>query len=282
MEKRFEGYAVLVTGGTDGIGKATAKRFACEGAYVCITGRKEETGLKAVEEIKEASGRDDCVIFVSGDLQNPADTQKALDAVLEKWGKLDTLVNCGAKQIGGTIMDMNPEDYDVVFGTNVKGFGMACKICIPELYKSPNPSIINVASVNGNMGVAARTLYGASKAAIILMSKAMAQDFAPIRVNSISPGFTASSNMLAGMSKATGIAPEECAKLTSAGTALRRMADPSEQASVIAFLASKDASYVTGENIIVDGGALCVGRYDTALESDPRVLAAKAKMKAGK
>ncbi len=279
MEKRFEGYNVLLTGATDGIGKATAKRFASEGANVCITGRREEVGAKAVAEIEEFAGRTDCCVFVQADIKKPEDTQRALDTVLEKWGHLDVLVNCGAKQVGGTIMDMNPEDYDEVLGTNVKGFGLACKVCIPELYKSANPSIINVASVNGNMGVAARTLYGASKAAIILMSKAMAQDFAPIRVNSISPGFTASDAMLTNMSRITGIPKEECARLTSKGTALQRMADPSEQAAVITFLASKDASYVTGENIIVDGGALCVGRYDVALESDPRVLAAKAKSK---
>jgi meso-butanediol dehydrogenase/(S,S)-butanediol dehydrogenase/diacetyl reductase len=279
MDKRFEGYAVLLTGATDGIGKATAKRFAMEGANVCITGRREEVGKKALAEIIEEAGRDDCAIYVTADIKNMEDTQKALDAVLEKWGHLDVLVNCGAKQVGGTILEMNPEDYDEVLGTNVKGFGLACKVCIPELYKSPYPSIINVASVNGNMGVAARTLYGASKAAVILMSKAMAQDFAPIRINSISPGFTGSEAMLTNMSRITGISPEECARLTAAGTALRRMATPDEQASVIAFLASKDASYITGENIVVDGGALCVGRYDVALESDPRVLAAKAKSK---
>lgn len=279
MEKRFENYVVLLTGATDGIGKAAAKRFAMEGANVCVTGRREENGKKAVAEIEEAAGRPGCAVFVQADIKKMEDTQKALDTVLEKWGHLDVLCNCGAKQVGGTIMDMNPEDYDEVFGTNVKGFGLACKVCIPELFKSPNPSIINIASVNGNMGVAARTLYGASKAAIILMSKAMAEDFAPIRVNSISPGFTGSEAMLTNMSRITGIPKEDCAALTSKGTALKRMARPEEQAAVIAFLASKDASYVTGENIVVDGGALCVGRYDVALESDPRVMAAKAKSK---
>lgn len=279
MEKRFEGYNVLLTGATDGIGKAAAKRFAMEGANVCITGRREETGMKAAEEITEAAGRPDCCIFVQADIKKMEDTQRALDTLLEKWGHLDVLVNCGAKQVGGTILEMDPEDYDEVLGTNIKGTGLACRVCIPELYKSENPSIINIASINGNMGVAARTLYGTSKAAVILMSKGMAQDFAPIRVNTISPGFTGSEAMLTNMSRITGIPPEECARLTSKGTALQRMANPEEQAAVIAFLASKDASYVTGENIVVDGGALCVGRYDVALESDPRVMAVKAKSK---
>ena len=279
MENRFEGYAVLLTGATDGIGKATAKRFAMEGANVCITGRREEVGQRAVDEIIQAAGRPDCAVFVSADIKKMEDTQHALDVVLEKWGHLDVLCNCGAKQVGGTILEMEPEDYDEVFGTNVKGFGLACKVCIPELFKSQYPAIVNIASVNGNMGVAARTLYGASKAAVILMSKAMAEDFAPIRVNSISPGFTGSDAMLTNMSRITGIPKEECARLTSKGTALKRMATPDEQAAVITFLASRDASYVTGENIVVDGGALCVGRYDVALESDPRVMAAKAKSK---
>ncbi len=276
---RFEGYAVLLTGATAGIGKASAVRFAMEGANVCITGRREDVGLAAVKEIEEKAGRPGCAFYLQADLQNYEDSKKAVAAVVEKWGRLDVLVNCGAKQLGGTILDAEPEDYDAMFGTNVKGFGLACKAAIPELRKSPWPAIVNVASVNGNMGVAGRTLYGATKAALILMSRAMAEDFAPIRVNSVSPGFTASAAMMAGMSRTTGIPPEECARLTSAGTALKRMAEPEEQAAVITFLASRDASYVTGENIVVDGGALCVGRYDTALESDPRVKAAKAARK---
>lgn len=276
---RFDGYVVLLTGANAGIGKATAKRFACEGANVCITGRRAEVGEAAAAEIRQAAGRPDCVLFVQADIKSFEDSKRAVAETVKKWGKLDVLVNCGAKQLGGTIMEAEPEDYDEMFGTNVKGFGLACRAAIPELRKSENPSIINVASVNGNMGVAGRTLYGATKAALILMSKAMAEDFAPIRVNSISPGFTASAAMLAGMAKTTGIPPEECAALVGAGTALKRMAEPEEQAGVITFLASKDASYVTGENIVVDGGALCVGRYDVKLESDPRVIAAKAARK---
>ena len=277
---RFDNYSVLITGGTSGIGLASAVRFASEGANVLITGRRADVGQQAVQTIEERSGRPGCACYLQADLQNFEDSKRAVAAVVETWGHLDVLVNCGAKQLGGTIMDMEPEDYDAMFGTNVKGFGLACKAAIPELRKAPHPAIVNVASVNGNMGVAGRTLYGATKAAIILMSRAMAEDFAPIRVNSVSPGFTASPAMMAGMSKTTGIPPEECARLTSAGTSLKRMAAPEEQAAVITFLASTDASYVTGENIVVDGGALSVGRYDTALESDPRVMAAKAAGKA--
>lgn len=276
---RFSGVTILLTGANEGIGKATAKRFACEGANVCITGRREETGKLAVQEIEQAAGRPDCAMFVLADIKSYEDSLRAVRQTVEKWGKLDVLVNCAAKQLGGTILEAEPQDYDEMFGTNVKGFGLACKAAIPELRKSDYPSIINVASVNGNLGVAGRTLYGATKAAVILMSKAMAADFAPIRVNSVSPGFTASAAMLAGMSKTTGISPEECAELVSDGTVLKRMASPDEQASVIAFLASKDASYITGENILVDGGAICVGRYDTKLKSDPRVIAAQSRNK---
>ncbi len=276
---RFDGYVVLLTGATSGIGKAAATRFACEGARVCITGRRPDVGTAAQADIAEACGKPDNILYMEADIKSFADSQRVVAAVVEKWGGLDVLVNCGAKQLGGTILEAEPEDYDEMFGTNVKGIGLACRAAIPELRKSDKAAIVNVASVNGNMGVAARTLYGATKAALILMSKAMAEDFAPIRVNSISPGFTASPAMMAGMSKTTGIPPEECARLVSAGTALRRMAAPEEQAGVITFLASKDASYVTGENIVVDGGALCVGRYDTTLEHDPRVMAAKAARK---
>jgi NAD(P)-dependent dehydrogenase (short-subunit alcohol dehydrogenase family) len=266
---RLQGKVALLTGANDGIGKASAIRFVTEGARVVITGRRQEKGEQTLRELK-AIGGNDCALFVQCDVVNEQDSRWAVEKTIEKFCSLDILVNCAAAQAAGTVLEARPEDYARMFNTNVMGYGLCAKAAIPYLLRAKGSAIVNIASLNGNVGTGNRTLYNASKAAVIEMTRSMAIDFPTIRINSVSPGFTRSDAMLAGLAS-TGIDPEECAALISQGVIMKRMAAPEEIAAVILFLASEDASYITGENIMADGGALCFGNYGAAFEADPRL-----------
>ena len=254
----------FITGANDGIGKATAKKLASKGYNVVVFARREEACIKVVNEINEEFG-DDTAVYYAGDVTIPEDLKNGVALAVSKYGKLDLLVCCAAAQGAGTVLDVEPEDYEKMFKTNVMGYGMAAKMAIPELLKTEKPAIVNIASLNGNIGVAGRTLYNCTKAAVIEMTQSMACDFPAIRVNCVSPGFTASETMMWGLEH-SGFDAATCAKLISAGTLMQRMAQPEEIANVVAFLASDDASYITGHNLIADGGALCYGHYDYEME----------------
>lgn len=251
---------VLITGGNDGIGKASAKKLAGQGYNVVVFGRREEACKKVAEEINAENGEGTAAYF-AGDVSRTEDLKNAVEYVVSTFGQLDVLVNCAALQMAGTVLDMEESDYEKMFKVNVMGYGMACKYAIPELLKSEAPAIVNIASLNGNIGVAGRTLYNVTKAAVIEMTQSMACDFPAIRINCVSPGFTASESMMTGLEH-SGFGAEKCAALISAGSLMKRMAQPSEIANAVAFLASSEASYITGHNMIVDGGLLCYGNYD--------------------
>jgi dihydroanticapsin dehydrogenase len=263
---RLKDKVAIITGGNDGIGKATALLFSSEGARVVIAARREKEGRETVEEIGRKKGE---AIFVKTDTSVEADDIQMVETAIKKFGKLDILVNCAAAQIGGSVLDAKPEDYDRVFSVNVKGYGLCAKAAIPYLLKSGKGAIVNVASLNGIIGTPNRSIYNASKAAVIELSKSMAMDFPTIRVNSVMPGFTKSAAMMNGLS-ATGIPPEECALLISRGSILKRMAEPIEIAYGILFLSSDEASYITASSLLIDGGI--AGGIDAgkALLEDPR------------
>ncbi len=261
----MQGRVVLLTGATDGIGRAAARRFLSEGASVAITGRREEKGLEAERELGAACGDPSRVRFVRGDVSIEADAVRFVAETIARFGHLDALINCAALQLGGTVMDAGPEDYARLFAVNVAGQGLCAKAAIPYLLRSPCAAIVNIASLNGNVGTGGRTIYNATKSAVIEMTQSMAVDFPTIRVNCVSPGFTASDAMMAGLS-GTGLPPQEAGALISRGVVMKRMAHVDEIANVVHFLASDEASYMTGSNVLVDGGALCWGNYGAALE----------------
>ena len=243
---KLEGKTAVVTGGgTRGIGRATAARLVAEGAYVFITGRRKEELDEAVEAIGAG------VTAVPGDITDPADLDRLYDAVRERGRGLDVLFANAATASFATIEQITPEEYDRVFGVNVKGTIFTVQKALPLL--NDGASIIVNASTAGDRGTPAFGAYAASKAALRSYTRTWAHELAGrgIRVNAISPGPIDTSGIteLVGAENSAAFKAGQGAKLP-----IGRIGRPDEVAATVAFLASADSSFILGANLYVDGG----------------------------
>ena len=243
---KLEGKIALVTGGTSGIGLATATHFVNEGAYVFITGRRGAELAAAVKEIgKNVTG-------VQGDVSNLADLDRLFAQIKKEKGRLDVVfANAGVAKYApiGTITE---ELYDSTFNTNVRGLLFTVQKALPLL--PDGASIILTASIVASKGLAANSVYSATKAAVRSFARTWTTDLKDrrIRVNAVSAGFTATPG-LGGLLDASGEG-EELRKAMSKTVPLGRFGTPDEIAKAVVFLASDDSSYVTGTELFVDGG----------------------------
>jgi NAD(P)-dependent dehydrogenase (short-subunit alcohol dehydrogenase family) len=243
---KLEGKIALVTGGNGGIGLATAKRFVGEGAYVFITGRRNEELAAAVKEI----GRN--VTGVQGDVSKLADLDRLFAQIKREKGKLDIVfANAGVAKYA-RLGSITEEFYDSIFNTNVKGLLFTVQKALPLL--PDGASIILNASIVGSKGFAMNSVYSATKAAVRSFARTWTTDLKDrrIRVNAVSPGSTDTpglSDLLA--SSEVG---EQRRKMISTLTPLGRLGTPDEIAKAVVFLACDDSSYVTGIELFVDGG----------------------------
>src|SRR6059058_2936064 len=243
---KLEGKIALITGGNSGIGLATAKQFVNEGAYVYITGRREPELARAVKEI----GRN--VTGIQGDVSNLADLDRLFAQIKREKGKLDVVfANAGVAKYAsfGTITE---ELYNTTFDINVKGLLFTVQKALPLL--SDGASIILNASIVASKGLSSNSVYSATKAAVRSFARTWTTDLKDrrIRVNAISPGpidTPGLSELLA--SSETG---EQRKKMISTTVPLGRFGRPEEIAKAVVFLASDDASYITGIELFVDGG----------------------------
>ena len=243
---KLEGKIALVTGGTIGIGLATAKQFVNEDAYVFITGRREPELAAAVKEI----GRN--VTGVQGDVSNLLDLDRLFAQVQQEKRKLDVLfANAGIAKYA-SFGRITEEFYDSIFDINVKGLLFSVQKALPLL--SDGASIILNSSIVGSKGLASNSVYSATKAAVRSFARTWTTDLKGrrIRVNAISPGSidTPGLSELLGSSE-TG---EQRKKMISNSVPLGRFGTPDEIAKAVVFLASDDSSYVTGAELFVDGG----------------------------
>jgi NAD(P)-dependent dehydrogenase (short-subunit alcohol dehydrogenase family) len=244
---RLEGKIAVVTGANGGIGLASAKRFAAEGAQVVITGRRQAE----LDEAVKAIGGD--VLAVQGDISNLGDLDRLFDTVKSARGRVDVVfanAGLGALEPLGRISEAS---FDDVFDVNVKGTLFTVQKALPLM--QAGGSIILTGSTTGVTGTAAFSVYSASKAAIRNFARSWAVDLkgTGIRVNVLSPGPTATPGLMNGLAK-TGMRDELVGGLI-AQTALGRMGDPDEIAAVALFLASDDSSFMTGSEVFADGGA---------------------------
>jgi NAD(P)-dependent dehydrogenase (short-subunit alcohol dehydrogenase family) len=243
---KLEGKIALVTGGTSGIGLATAKRFAGEGAHVFITGRREAELAAAAKAIEKN------VTAVRGDVSNLADLGLLFARIKREKGRLDIVfANAGVAKYG-TLGEITEELYREIFDTNVRGLLFTVQKALPLL--PDGASIILNASIVGSKGLASSSVYSATKAAVRSFARTWTADLKPrrIRVNAVSPGSIDTpglSELLA--SSETG---EQRRKMLASVVPLGRFGTPDEIAKAVVFLASDDCSYVTGTELFVDGG----------------------------
>ena len=248
---RLEGKVALITGGGSGIGRATALRFAEEGAHVVVVDWNPEGGQEAAQVVKSKGGE---ATFVWADVSENADAERMVNEAISTFGRLDILFNNAAIQVFGTIPNTSEEDWCKVMDVNLKGVYLGCKYAIPHMVAQAGGSIINTSSALGLVGDPDMPAYGATKGGILAMTKAMAQAHGGdnIRVNSICPGDVSTPLVEEYFDKQPD--PEQARRQIASEYVLGRIARPEEIANVALFLASDESSFITGTYIVADGG----------------------------
>ena len=241
---RLTGKVAIITGGGSGIGKAIARAFVREGASVVIAGRDSKKLDRAAAEIGG-----EC-LAVSSDVSKTGDVRKLVDAALEKFQRINVLVNNAAVLLPGTAESLSEEQFDQTFSINVRGLWLLSRAVLPRMRASGGGSIVNIASVLSLLGARNRVAYAASKGAVMAMTKAMALDHAAenIRVNCICPGIVATE-----MVEKFNL-DEAARRQRLAMHPMGRFGRPEDVASAAIFLASDESGWTTGSVITVDGG----------------------------
>ncbi len=241
---------VLITGALTGIGRAAAVVFAKEGARIVVSGRREQEGKKLEKELRELGAE---VEFVKTDVRHDDDIRALIDKTVARFGRLDVAVNnAGTEGTPGPVTVQTAESYAATFDTNVLGVLLSMKHELRVMLPQGSGSIVNISSTYGSVGAAGASVYVASKHAVEGLTKSAALEVAGtgVRINAIAVG-TTNTGMLTRFTSTD----ENKAALVST-VPLKRMATPEEIAHVIAFVASANASYMTGSSIPVDGGKL--------------------------
>jgi 3-oxoacyl-[acyl-carrier protein] reductase len=248
--RRFDGKRVLITGAGRGIGCATAERFAAEGARLLLADRDVDTLRKTAEAIRAAYGVE--VLPYAMDVSKKADVDGMMAWALEHYGGIDVLINNAGICIGETFLETSEESWDETLGVNLKGHFLVAQAVAREMVKAGSGTIVNMSSTNGLVGEAGSAAYNASKGGVLLLTKTMALELGPygIRVNCVAPGY-----IVTPMSTAV-VSANLRSTYARDKIPLGRLAQPEEVASVFAFLASDDASFINGEAIVIDGGQL--------------------------
>ena len=251
---KFQEKSVIVTGGASGIGKATAQQFASEGANVVIADVAPDGQSIAQQISKETNKR---VSFIQVDVSKAADADHLIEETLRQHGRLDILHNNAGIMVVGDVTTIPESEWDRCIDINLKSVYLVSKYAIPAMQQTDGGVIINTASTAGISGGSGYAVYGASKAAIILLTQCMALDFAKhnIRVNAVCPGPTATPMILPSDTDREQAALERWAQELPIG----RAGEPIDTAKAVAYLASDDASFVTGSAFVIDGGRLLTG-----------------------
>ena len=250
---RLQNKNAIVTGGAGGIGRATSLAFAAEGASVAVVDLNAEAAQAVAEEIRAAGGS---AIAIGADVSSEADIERVVAEVVEGFGGVDVVVNNAGIIRRTTAVETTVEEWDRVFGVNVRAIFLMCKHVVPIMAANGGGSIVNTGSGWGLKGGGQAISYCASKGAVVNMTRALAIDHGPqgIRVNSVNPG-DVDTGML--RDEARQLGQDQAGFLAEAAERpLNRMGQPSEIAAAVVWLASDESSYVTGAALVVDGGGI--------------------------
>ncbi|MGI9475618.1 MAG: SDR family NAD(P)-dependent oxidoreductase [Hyphomicrobiaceae bacterium] len=252
---RFAGKVAMVTGGASGIGEATVRRFTGEGAKVVFADWDAARGREVAADLTEAGN---AAVFVEADVSDEAAAAAIVERAVSAYGGLDILVNNAGIRMYQTVVEASAESWDKLLGVNLKSYAYCCKAAIPH-FQRPGCSIVNVASVRSITAGSKTVQYDTAKAAVAGLTRGMAMDHSPdgIRVNAVCPGpiFTPFHERRIA---AAGQSVKDYNADAASRTMLQRPGTAEEVAACIAFLASDDASYVTGSCLFVDGGMTAI------------------------
>jgi NAD(P)-dependent dehydrogenase (short-subunit alcohol dehydrogenase family) len=246
----FTGKTALITGSTSGIGRAVADKLAGSGARVLITGRDAERGNNAVAEIRAAGGKAD---FIAADLHDAASAKGLAAEAVALAGEVDILVNNAGIYLLGPTAALTEADFDATYNINVKALYFLVAALAPPMAERGNGAIVNITTSFAKKGAAGTAIYGSSKAAVSLLTKAWAAEFGPsgVRVNEVSSGTVLTEGTLR-------VFGEEAVHAFNKGTPAIRVGTPDELAAAVAFLASDEALYIHGADLAVDGGMAAI------------------------
>ncbi len=242
----FKGQVALVTGGSRGIGRATAALLGAAGAQVAVTYRTKRAEAETLVQQIEAGGGE--ALALEADMADPAAPAAMVEAVLKRWGRLGILVNNAGIPRDTLLMRMSEADWDAVIQTNLRGPFLACKAALRPMLKQRYGRIVNVSSLAGVVGNAGQANYSASKAGLIGLTKSLAKEVGSrnITVNAVAPGFIGTD--------LTKDLPADLLERARQAAAIQRIGTPDDVAPAIVFLASREASYITGQVLGIDGG----------------------------
>ncbi len=242
----------LITGGGAGIGKACALRFNREGYAVLIGDMNEEDGRNIEQIIRRQGGE---AISRPGNVADESSCQDWAKSALEAWGHIDTLVANAGARVYGSLLNATEVDWEAIVGVNLKGVAYACKAVLPSMIEKHTGSIVIISSLNALQGRADMPLYDATKAAVLSLTRSLAVAHGKdgIRVNAVCPGFTVT-DFHERAARERGVTPEELRARSAGYGLLGKPAEPDQIAAAVYFLASEDASNITGQTLMVDGG----------------------------
>jgi len=249
-DKRFEGKVALVTGASSGIGKATASRLASEGAKVAVTARREDKLKALVSDIESAGGT---AHAIAADLTKEDDRRRLVDETVGQYSGLDVLVNAAGIIAYGTIEDTSLEDWQKMYDINVVSIFHVMQLSLPHIIPRKG-NIVNVSSVNGMRSFPGLLAYNSSKSALDQLTRCAALELAAkgVRVNNVNPGV-----VVTGLHREAGLDEEKYAAFLERSKTthpLGRVGKAEELAALIAFLASDEAGWITGDTVNIDGG----------------------------
>ncbi|MEO6061662.1 MAG: SDR family NAD(P)-dependent oxidoreductase [Thermoflexales bacterium] len=246
MMQRLAGKVAFVTGGAQGIGRAITERFCREGAQVAVLDTDEAAALALQREL----GAEYCDI-IAADVSDEAAVDAAVARCAARFGRLDILVNNAYAAVRRSVTDLDTSDWSRTLAVSLNGMFFTCRAAIPHMRRQGAGSIINLSSVQARYPVAGGPAYAAAKAGVLGLTRQIAVEYGPdgIRANAVLPGFIATESMNAQI-----MSDEDEARGVVDSTPLRRAGRPAEVAAVAAFLASDESAFVTGIDLIVDGG----------------------------